>query len=304
MANKPQVTLTIAGDASQLEKSFGDAGKATDKFSDQVKDSGKSIEGFRESADKAEQRAMGFRDTITGVQDSMSGLGSILKGDLSPQSFLTLGMGLGDLASGFSNLLIPALGSAGAAMKAFSLTLLTSPITWIVLGIVALVAAFILLWNKSEAFRNFFKGMWEGIKTAVGGVVDFFKGLPDKIKTIFEKVGNFIIAPYKFAFNMIADIWNNTVGKISFTIPSWVPVVGGKGFSMPQIPKFHTGGVVPGAPGSETLAILQAGERVTPAGSSSSTVTVTSGGGGLDAFFLNWLQELLRANNLKLVPAS
>ncbi len=43
---------------------------------------------------------------------------------------------------------------------------LASPVTWVILGIIALVAAFMLLWNKSEAFRNFWQGLFEKIKNS------------------------------------------------------------------------------------------------------------------------------------------
>ncbi|EOS20331.1 phage tail tape measure protein, TP901 family, core region [Lachnospiraceae bacterium 3-1] len=42
-----------------------------------------------------------------------------------------------------------------------------SPVGWVVIGIVALVAAFVLLWNKSEAFRNFWIGLFEKVKGVV-----------------------------------------------------------------------------------------------------------------------------------------
>lgn len=42
-----------------------------------------------------------------------------------------------------------------------------SPVGWVVIGIVALGAAFVLLWNKSEAFRNFWIGLFEKVRGAV-----------------------------------------------------------------------------------------------------------------------------------------
>lgn len=41
-----------------------------------------------------------------------------------------------------------------------------SPITWVIVGIVALVAAFVVLWNKSEAFRGFWIGLFEQVKSS------------------------------------------------------------------------------------------------------------------------------------------
>jgi phage-related minor tail protein len=88
---------------------------------------------------------------------------------------------------------------------------------------------------------------------------------------------------YKGIFNGIAKAWNNTVGKISFEIPSWVPKIGGKGFSVPQIPMLAQGGIVNQA----TLAVIgEAGpEAVIPldrmgdfgAGGGGINVTVNAG---------------------------
>jgi hypothetical protein len=66
----------------------------------------------------------------------------------------------------------------------------------------------------------------------------------------------------KAVFNGIASAWNNSVGKIKFTVPSWVPGVGGKGFDMPNIPMLADGGIVTGP----TLALIgEAGpEAVVP----------------------------------------
>jgi hypothetical protein len=60
---------------------------------------------------------------------------------------------------------------------------------------------------------------------------------------------------WKTVFNGIASIWNNTLGKIAFDIPDWVPGVGGKGFSFPNIPMLAQGGIVTGP----TLAMIGEG---------------------------------------------
>jgi hypothetical protein len=49
-------------------------------------------------------------------------------------------------------------------------------------------------------------------------------------------IADVITAPFKAAFKSVAFLWNNTVGKLSFTVPSWVPLIGGKGFDVPDIP--------------------------------------------------------------------
>jgi hypothetical protein len=80
-----------------------------------------------------------------------------------------------------------------------------------------------------------------------------------------------ISRPYKTAFNMIARAWNNTIGRLSFTFPAWIPGIGGNGFSVPNLPTFHSGGTVPGVKGTPTVALLRAGEVVN---------TGSEGGGG------------------------
>lgn len=59
-----------------------------------------------------------------------------------------------------------------------------SPVGWVVIGIVALVAVFVLLWNKCEAFRNFFIGLFEQIK---GAVLDAWSALQPALENLGQK---------------------------------------------------------------------------------------------------------------------
>jgi hypothetical protein len=96
--------------------------------------------------------------------------------------------------------------------------------------------------------------------------VNMINGTKDAIMSAARAVEG----AFRAAFNGVARAWNATVGKLSFSIPGWVPGLGGNSFNAPKLPTYHTGGIVPGAMGAETLAVLRAGERVTP----------TGGGGG------------------------
>ena len=58
----------------------------------------------------------------------------------------------------------------------------------------------------------------------------------------------------------IADLWNGTVGHLSFQAPDWVPGIGGKGFSMPQLPHLAQGGVVPATRGGRLIVAGEGGE--------------------------------------------
>ena len=297
MAN--QVTLTFAGETQSIEKSFDRVGSAGEDMGHKV---GESSEGFRkagEAADEVDTKAMGFRDTLTGVQDSMSGLAKLSKGP-SFEGFLLLGMGVGDLGSGFYNFLIPALEktklatlakaaadgiAAGAArvwagaQALMNASLWASPITWIVVGIVALIAVIVLIATKTDWFQKAWSASWGWIKSAASNTWEFIKKIPGWIGTAFAKVADFVSAPFRAAFNYVARAWNSTVGRLSWTVPGWIPFIGGNSVSVPNLPTFHAGGRVPGAPGQNVVAMLQAGETISSAaGGGGSVFEIRSGG--------------------------
>lgn len=169
--------------------------------------------------------------------------------------------------------LIGVTGLVTAAQWAWNAAQLASPTTWIILAIAALVAIIVVIATKTDWFQKAWRNSWRWVRNAAADTWDFLKKIPGWIGTAFSKVAGFIIAPYRAAFNFIADAWNNTVGRLSWTVPGWVPGIGGNTISVPHLPKFHSGGVVPGVPGSETLAILQGGEKV------SSRASQVNGGG-------------------------
>lgn len=363
------VTLTFAGETKSLSKSLDDVGSQSQKMADKVHTSSKSLEEFGEKAGIGDQRAMGFRDTITGVQDTFKGLTDSSQ-DLGTRLF-TLGAGVGDLFSSAENLLIPALGKLGPLMTekvipavisfaasvgetllapliaagsvifgtvvpavwSFTAALLANPITWIVIGVVALIAILVLLINHFDLVQaafttvthwigdrvhdigSFFTWLGESIPKWIGAAFDWIKNAfwsvvqwhvqaGEALGRVFANIGNAILTPFKWAFNEISDAWNRTIGSLSWTVPGWVPFIGGNTISVPKLPKFHSGGVVPGAPGSEMLAVLQAGETVTPANQS------TDGGGGTqitfagntDSVFAAAFMSLLRSGAIQISP--
>lgn len=292
-----QVTLTFGGDPGGAQKAFSAVGDSARKMQDDVEHSSEGFKKAGEAADEVDTKAMGFRDTLTGVQDSLKGVSMLAKGP-SFEGFLTLGAGIGDLGSGFYNFLIPALektklatlASAAAskvaafgtnvwntAQKLFNITLLTSPITWIVLGIVALIAVIVLIATKTDWFQKLWKNAWGWIKSAASNTWDFLKKIPGWIGEAFGKVANFIMAPYKAAFNGIARAWNATVGRLSWSVPGWVPFIGGNTISVPKLPTFHSGGVVPGAFGTVVPILAMGGERISTPGGGGQSMMLAAG---------------------------
>ena len=82
-----------------------------------------------------------------------------------------------------------------AKWAALNITFAISPIGLIIIGIIALVAAFAILWNKSEAFRNFWKRLFSGIvnvaRNALNAVKNFFGSIMGAASaTVKEKLNN------------------------------------------------------------------------------------------------------------------
>lgn len=116
---------------------------------------------------------------------------------------------------------------------AFNAVMALNPVTLIVLAIVALIAGLVVAYKKFDAFREIVDTVGRAIKT---GFLAYFS----VIKTEAEILYNV----FKTVFNGIATLWNNSIGKLSFKAPSWVPGIGGKGFEVPNIPMLAAGGIV------------------------------------------------------------
>jgi hypothetical protein len=158
------------------------------------------------------------------------------------------------------------IGLVTAAQWAWDVAMDANPIGLIVIGIGLLIGVIVLLVKHWDWVKRVGAAAWHGIKVGAEAAWNFIKKIPGWIGTAFKAIVSAITFPFRTAFNLVADAWNNTVGQLSWTVPGWVPGIGGNSIGVPHLPHFHQGGTVPGAPGSEMLAVLQAGETVTPAG--------------------------------------
>lgn len=79
-----------------------------------------------------------------------------------------------------------------ASTWAFTTALLANPITWIVVGIIALIAVIILLWQNWESVTTFLTGAWNaccaGVMTGINWLKDGIGGI---ITWISEKISWF-----------------------------------------------------------------------------------------------------------------
>ena len=117
------------------------------------------------------------------------------------------------------------------------------------------------------------------IQSTYNRFVDFREDVKDLASGIFSPIVNAM----KGALNTIIAYWNRLDFKISFSVPDWVPVIGGNSWSspdlFPDIPYLAKGGIVT----KPTLAMIgEAGpEAVIPlskAGGVGSNINITVNG--------------------------
>ena len=85
-------------------------------------------------------------------------------------------------------------GVVTGAMWGLNMALLANPVTWIVVGVMALVAAFIAAWKHSEKFRGAIMGIWETIK-GFGNLLKEY--VVDRITGILKGLGGIASAIVK-----------------------------------------------------------------------------------------------------------
>lgn len=125
-----------------------------------------------------DEKAAGFAGTMQGLGEKIRDVTDWI----GRNKELVLGLG-GALAVAIPIIktLTGVLHAVKVVQLALNLAMLANPIGIVIAAIVALVAGFVILWNKSEAFRNFWIMIWDGIKAAAVDVKNFFVGVVEGI---------------------------------------------------------------------------------------------------------------------------
>jgi hypothetical protein len=164
--------------------------------------------------------------------------------------FLVVAGAIGGIAAAvvIANAAITAWGVATTVFTgiqtAFNAVMAANPVVLFALAIAALVVGLVIAYKKFDAVKDIVDAVFGAIKTGI-------KGGMNAITSYLS----FVMGVYKAIFNAIGKLWNSTIGKLSFSVPDWVPGIGGKGFDVPNIPMLANGGIV----NSPTLALI--GER-------------------------------------------
>lgn len=141
----------------------------------------------------------------------------------------------------WNNNLKPALTAVGDFIQNILAPAFKFVFETVVLGVVD--AAFNGIGNL---WRNTLLPLLEGMLDFITGVftgnfAKAWQGLIDAIAAVWNGIKEVIKAPLNAAIGII----NNFIGKLDgVKIPTWVPGVGGKTFSMPKIPYLEEGGVL------------------------------------------------------------
>lgn len=239
MARKIEVDLT--SDTSDFEKGMDGAAKAVDRLDKKLDDAAHGSKSFDDGLGKVSDGLDGATGKFRSTADLAGGLGDVL-GIQAAGPIAGYAMGFADIADGLGGLLAPALTKAKAAFMAMNATLLANPIFLVIAALTALTVGFVIAYKKSETFRNIVNGAMDSVKNGVSSFVDFTVDAVKHAAKVLAKIADIITTPYQLAFRAIAALWNNTIGRLSFSIPGWVPGIGGNGFDVPDIPMLAKGG--------------------------------------------------------------
>ena len=119
--------------------------------------------------------------------------------------------------------------------------LAANPIGAVVLAIVALVAIFVLAYNKSETFRRIVDGVFRAVQKIVGQVVGF-------ITDLFANLGDFLAEPFEALVGIVRSVFGTIRSIVEGAVGFISDLLGGIGDVV--------GGIVEALPGGQAVPVM------------------------------------------------
>ncbi|MEV8307137.1 hypothetical protein AB0P36_07145 [Streptomyces flavidovirens] len=199
-----------------------------------------SLDKLKGSADKAKNSLRDVKRQADAVEKSVGKAGKN-----ADKTGKTMG---GGLAKG--------LKGASLAQRGLNLVMAANPFGLIMALLAPLIAKFV---NVDKIVAVVSKGFMSGMKAISGAVSTAMR----VINPILKGIGNIMLTPFR-AFATAVNTIIGALNGFKVSIPGWVPVFGGKSFSisLPKIPIPHLakGGVVQPRNGGTLALIGEAGE--------------------------------------------
>lgn len=107
--------------------------------------------------------------------------------------------------------IVSAVKTAMTAVRGFFAILMANPIGLVIAGIIALIAIFVVLWKRSEKFRNFWKSLWNTVKKVVTTALTATKKIITTLVKAYVKV-------IKTEFNLIKKVVTTVVKSIKSVV--------------------------------------------------------------------------------------
>jgi hypothetical protein len=195
------------------------------------------------------------------------------------------------LAAGFFAI-SSVIGAVTSAFAVFGVTLTVSlgPVLAVVAAIAAVIAIGVLVVKNWDTIKAAASAVWAWVRDRFGDLVGFFTGLPGKIAGVARHMFDPVLAGARAIMNAVINIFERGLNLATTPFRTGAGIINffssKVGVDIPDfmrkpinLPSLHAGGTVPGVPGTDVLAMLQAGERVLPRGATNGGAG-TSGGGG------------------------
>lgn len=211
---------------------------------------GGTAEATATNADKMSQSFANFQETlgllVLPAVEELARVGADLMNWMADNPIVVqaLAIALGILATAFIGVTI--------ATWAMNTALLANPITWIILGIMALIGAIILLAMNWDSVVKWISTVWAGfmnwITPGIKAIGDVFSAVFNGIGQVISGVFNGIVFVIKTYINSIINLVNGVIGALNGVGSFISKATGGSiGFKLGTIPLLAQGGTITGS---------------------------------------------------------